>query len=112
MHIDLGAIMQLALRDDANTSCWDVLQQALFSLQTAVYRSIGLAPYQLLFGRDCSMHIDLLFGRPEDDKIYRGGCQHHNYLQRLRKHINTTQTYARRNMVANAIEQQRRQHHQ
>ncbi len=71
----------------------------------------GLAPYQLLFGRDCSTPIDLLFGRPVDDDIDKGGLQHHDYLRRLRKRIDATQMYARRNM-AEAVIRQRRQYHQ
>ncbi len=102
MHRDLGAIKRAALRDDPNTSWDDVLPQALFALRTGVCRSTGLAPYQLLFGRDCSTPIDLLFGRPEDDDIDKGGRQHHDYFRRLRKRIDAAQTYAR----------QRRQYHQ
>ncbi len=111
MHRDLGAIMRAALRDDPNASWEDVLPQALFALRTAVCRSTGLAPYQLLFGRDCSTPIDLLFGRPEEDDIDKGGRQHHDYLRRLRKRIDAAQTYARRNM-AEAVVRQRRQYHQ
>ncbi len=106
MHRDLGAIMRAALRDDPKASWEDVLPQALFALRTAVCRSTGLAPYQLRFGRDCSTPIDLLFGRPEDDDIDKGGRQHHDYLRRLRKRID-----ARRNM-AEAVICQRRQYHQ
>ena len=111
MHRDLGAIMRAALRDDPKASWEDVLPQAIFALRTAVCRSTGLAPYQLLFGRDCSTRIDLLFDRPEDTDIDKGGRQHHDYLRRLRKRIDTAQMYARRNM-AEAVIRQRRQYHQ
>ena len=50
MHRDLGAIMRAALRDDPKASWEDVLPQPLFALRMAVCRTMGLAPYQLLFG--------------------------------------------------------------
>jgi hypothetical protein len=44
---------------------WEaLLPQALFAIRTAVSKSIGLAPYQLLFGRDASQPIDIVFGKP------------------------------------------------
>ncbi len=110
MHRDLGAIIRAALRDNPKASWEDKLPQALFALRTAVCRSTGLAPYQLLFGRDCSTPIDLLFGRPEDDDIDKGGRQHRDYLRRLRMRIDAAQRYARRNM-AEAVIRQRRQYH-
>ncbi len=73
MHRDLGVIMWAALCDDPNASWEDILPQALFTLRTAVCLSTGFAPYQLLLGRDCSTPIDLLFGRPEEDDINKGG---------------------------------------
>ncbi len=106
MHRDLAA-----LSDNPKASWEDVLPQALFALRTAICRSTGLAPYQPLFGHDCSTPIDLLFGRPGDDKIDKGGWQHHDYLGRLRKRIDAAQTYGRRNM-AEAVVRQRRQYHQ
>ncbi len=62
MHQDLNGILRALTTECNDPFAWeDLLPQALFVLKTAVCRSTGLAPYQILFGRECSTPIDAIF---------------------------------------------------
>ena len=110
-HRDLGSSLRALIKDDPDS--WeDVLPQALFAIRTNVCRSTGLAPYQILFGRDCSTPLELIFGNPDqNDPIQQGERSYHDYLRRLRRRIDVAQSYARRNLAA-AVVRQRRAYHQ
>lgn len=107
-HRDLGpALKALCQRGDPDK--WeDYLPQVLFALRTNVCSSTGLAPYQLLFGRDASQTIDFLFGNPPTES--RGKRDHHHYARELRKRVNLAQTWAREN-IAKAVMRQSRNYH-
>ena len=109
MHRDLGPMLR-ALILDKPESWEDVLPQALFALRTAVCRSTGLAPFQILFGRDVSQPLDLIFGAPRDVTI-DGTQEHHEYLRQFRKRIDTAQAFVRNNL-RKAVSRQRRQYHE
>ncbi len=85
----------------------DLLPSALFALQTAVCRSTGLAPYQILFGRDCSSLIDNIFGGPSDGLDEPGVM---DYLRKLRKRVLNAHKYARKHLSV-AVCRQRHQYH-
>jgi hypothetical protein len=59
---DLGTMLQV-LSYDTHQDWEALLPQALFAIRTAVSKSIGLAPYQLLYGRDASQPSDIAFGK-------------------------------------------------
>ena len=111
IHRDLGAMLRALLADDPES--WeDVLPQALFALRTHVSRSTGLAPFQIMFGRDPSQPLDLIFGRPQHyEPDHRGGRDVTSYVQQLRTRIDRAQEFARKNL-AKAVRRQRRQYHQ
>ena len=99
--------MLRALLQD-NPGAWeDVLPQALFALRTTVCSSTGLTPFQLLFGRQCSQPLDTIFGNPNDET--EGKQDHHEYLRKLRKRVDSAQRFARANM-ASAVIRQRQQY--
>lgn len=109
MHRDLGSILRSLLRDDPES--WeDVLPQALFALRTAPSEATGLAPFHILFGRDVSQPLDLIFGAPEPDHLV-GNRAHHEYIRNFRKRIDHAQAFVRTNL-AEAVRRQRRQYHQ
>jgi hypothetical protein len=83
--------------------------QALFAIRTAVSKSIGLAPYKLLFGRDASQPIDIAFRKPPMPP--QGNLDYHRYANQLRNRIDNAQTYAR-DKIALAITRQRRNYNQ
>lgn len=107
-HLDLGRILR-ALMSDEPDSWEDVLPQALFAMRTAVNSSTGLAPFQILFGRDVSQPLDLIFGNP--NPTLPDNQDHHSYIRQLRKRIDTAQSYVRTHL-ADAVLRQRRQYHQ
>jgi hypothetical protein len=65
IHKDLHGILKGLMGD--NFTMWEeLLPQALFSIRTAICRTTGLAPFQILFGRNVSAPLDLIFGNPEE----------------------------------------------
>ncbi len=108
MHRDLGTMLRAAVREDPDS--WeDALPWALFAIRTAVCRSTGLAPYQILFGRNCSQPLDLMFKAPEDD-LLKGNRDHHEYVRRLDQRIHRVQKFVREQGLE-AVRRQRRQYH-
>ncbi len=108
MHWDLNTILRALVADHGDPYDWeDLLPSALFTLRTAVCRSTGLAPYQILFGRDCSSPIDNIFGGPSDGLDEPGVM---DYLRKLRKRILNAHKYARKHLSV-AVRRQRRQYH-
>ena len=66
MHRDLNnAMMRAAVEDGQQDSWQDALPAALFALRTATSSTTNLTPYYLLFGRDVSQPLDVIFGQPE-----------------------------------------------
>ena len=103
-HRDLGAMLK-ALTRQHNCSWEEVLPQALFAMRTAVCRSTGLAPYQILFGRDVSTPLEALFGNP--NPLPPTDSTAGEYAARLRKRLRITQEYVRKN-IGKAVARQRR----
>ncbi len=73
MHRDLNTILRALVADHGDPYDWeDLLPSALFALRMAICHSTGLAPYQILFSRDCSSPIDNIFGGPSDSLDNQG----------------------------------------
>jgi hypothetical protein len=106
-HRDLGAAITALVGQKQNA--WeDVLPHALYAMRTAVCRSTGLAPYQLLFGRDPSSDLDLLFGAPQPHPDqFRN---HHEYVENLRHVIESAHVWAREHMATTILRQRRAYH--
>ncbi len=111
MHRDLNSILRALTTEYSDPFAWeDLLPQALFALRTAVCKSTGLALYQILFGRQCSTPIDVIFRFVPPDKAL-GNLGWAQYYQKLRKKIGNAQDYARKHLAI-AMRWQRRQYHQ
>jgi hypothetical protein len=108
LHRDLGTMLR-ALSYDTHQDWEALLPQALFAIRTAVSKSIGLSPYQLLFGPNVSQPIDIAFGKPPMPP--QGDLDYHRYADQLRNRIDNTQTYTREK-IALAITRQRRSYNQ
>ena len=107
-HRDLGAALRAVVGPDM--ADWEsALPQVLFAMRTAVCSSTGLAPYQILFGRDASQPIDLVFGGPPTEGPEAPG-DHHRYAAKLTERIQRAHTYARQHL-GTAVRRQRRQYH-
>ncbi len=108
MHRDLNTVLRALVADHGDPYNWeDLLPSALFTLRTAICRSTGLAPYQILFGRDCSSLIDNIFRGPSGSLDEPGLM---DYLRKLRKRILSAHKYARKHLSM-AVRRQRRQYH-
>ncbi len=88
----------------------DLLPQALFALRTAVCKSTGLAPCQILFGRECSTPIDSIFRFVPPERAL-GNLGWEQYYQKLKRRIGSVQDYAQKHLTL-AVRRQRRQYHQ
>ncbi len=111
MHRDLGSILRALTTEYGDPFAWeDLLPQALFALRTAVCKSTGLAPYQILFGQECSTPIDSIFGFVPPERAL-GSLGWAQYYQKLKKRIGSAQDYARKHLTV-AVRRQRRQYHQ
>jgi transposase InsO family protein len=108
VHRDLGTRLR-ALSYDAHQDWKAFSPQALFAIQKAVSKSIGLAPYQLLFGRDASQPINIAFEIPREPP--QGDLDCHRYAEQLRNRIHNAQTYTREK-IALVITRQRRNYNQ
>ena len=103
-HRDLGAILR-AMVANTDRSWEEVLPQALFALRTTPCRSTGLTPFQLMFGREASQPLDLIFQDPDSTKEMAT----HQYVQKLKERIQAAHDFARQNMTT-AVKRQRRQY--
>ena len=104
VHKDLAAILRAAQAEEGLN--WEeALPAALYALRTNVNDSTGLAPYQILFGRDPSTPLDLLFRGPEEEE--KGQTAAAEYKYKLTKTIQRAQEFARGNMHE-AVRRQRR----
>jgi hypothetical protein len=85
----MGTMLR-ALSYDTRQDWEALLPQALFAIRTAVSKLIGLAPYQLLFGRDASQPINIALGKPPMPP--QGNLDYHRYEEQLRNRIDNAQT--------------------
>ena len=87
---------------------WHVaLPHVLFAMRTTRSKTTGYAPYRLLFGRDPSTPLELLFGSPIQHKEY---SDYHEYAQALQHHVQAAHAWARKH-IGRAVERQRRAYH-
>ena len=67
-HKDLGRLLRACTVDGPDE--WEsYLPHCLFALRVAKNRSTGLSPHEILFGRDCTIPLDILYGSPKDEHL-------------------------------------------
>ena len=90
-----------------NPRKWEaVLPHALFAMRTAVSRSTGFAPFQLMFGRDPATNLDLIFGQPRPSETVNPGA----FVSDLQSQIHRAHHWARAN-IGRMVVRQRRAYH-
>ena len=88
---------------DGNPKRWEqMLPHALFAMRTTVSRSTGFAPFQLMFGRDASSNLDLIFGAPHHPDFPLT-----EYATRIQEDAMRAHHWARQN-IGRTIARQRR----
>jgi hypothetical protein len=106
-HKDLGRILK-ALVGKESGSWEEVLAQALFALRTTCTRPTGVMPFQLMFGREASQPLDVLFGPPPEKP--RVMASKKEYVRKLQSRIHKAHAEARKRMKL-AVTRQRRNYH-
>ena len=82
----------------------DFLPAALFAMRTMVNSSTGHTPFQLMFGRQASTDLDMIFGTPphqDDYEDYRSYAKAHSH------HVQAAYRWANNN-ISTAIKRARR----
>lgn len=102
MHRDLGRAIT-ALVDQKPSKWEEVLPHVLFVMRTTPCRSTGFSPYKLLFGRDATEPLDLIFGPPPYTRSeYRTELE---YVEALKNRILSAHTWARKQMGTTVVRQ-------
>lgn len=103
-HRTLGAA--LTALSEGNQRKWEeVLPHALFAMRTARCRMTGVPPYRILFGRDPSTSLDLLYGTPHPHQSQYSNYR--DYTRALCNRIQSAHAWARDN-ISQAVSRQRR----
>ena len=109
VHRLLGEMLRAICGNDPKR--WDeALPQAVFAINSAVNATTGLSAHQMLFGRDPSTPLDLLFGSPPT-MLLRDPSVSEEYAHLLRQGMENAHAYARDN-ICRAVRRQRRLYHQ
>ena len=108
-HRTMGSMLR-ALTAQTGKSWEEVLPQILYALRTAVHSSTGLPPFLLVFGRDISTPLDILFGNPNKPDNTKDSTSD-AYVRALRQRVDRAQQYAREHL-AKAVQRQRRLYHE
>jgi transposase InsO family protein len=109
-HRTIGMSLR-ALLQQRKVKDWDLaLACTTFAMNTTINRSTGYSPYQLMFGREASQPLDLLFGAPTPPTD-AGDADHQQYVKKLRDRLEHAAAAARSNVGA-AVARNRRQYHQ
>ena len=86
-------------------SMWeDFLPAALFSMRTMINQSTGYTPFQLMFGRQASTDLDLIFGTPPQPEEYE---DYDSFAKAHTHHIQSAYRWANNN-ISTAIKRTRR----
>ena len=85
------------------------LPTCLFQMRTMKSRATGYTPYRMVFGREASMPLQMLYGVPKPENYnYRN---HSEYLTAMTERMAAVHEYARKNLRA-AVERQRKLYYQ
>ena len=107
-HLTLGRMLTSLC--NRNQSKWETyLPQALFAMRTQRSRITNTTPFKMLFGREASYPLDLLFAVPHPDPSEY--IDHEEYALALQNRVECAHSWARKH-IATAIERQRRAYHQ
>ena len=82
---------QLAMFIGQHQSTWDQqLPMMLLSYRSAVHETTGFSPSMLVYGRELTLPVDLMYGRP--DEGYSGQSQ---YVSDMQRRLDAVHSFAR-----------------
>ena len=108
-HQDLGNILR-AMMQDTDEGWETLLPQAVFAMNTTVHTSIGVSPFRVLFGRDPSTPLHLIYGDPNDRRETSADTAQ-QYAHDVQQRLHAAHRAVREELDA-AVERRRRQYHQ
>ncbi len=104
-HQDLGNILRATMQETGQP--WEqLLPQAVFAMNTSVHTSTGISPFRVLFGRDPSTPLHLIYGDPNNRKQYPGAAQ---FADELQERLSASHQAVRKELQR-AVERRRRQY--
>ena len=84
---------QLSMFVQDHQKDWDVyLPMLMMAYRTAIHDSTKCSPAKLMFGRELKLPIDLLYGRPSEEKSYNSTT----YAEQLLQTLEHTHEFARK----------------
>ena len=103
-HRTLGNMLKAACKGDQ--ASWEQqLPTCLFQLRTMKSSATGFTPYRMVFNREASLPLQMLYGVPKPtDTTF---ANHKEYLAAMAERMATVHQYARENLKA-AVERQRK----
>ncbi len=104
-HRDLKSALTALTENDPHS--WETaLPQVLFAIRTAPCKTTGVAPFRMMFGRNPSTPLHLVFGHP-DPQFYNSAS---DYAIALAARCEHAHTWARQH-IAETVHRQRRLYH-
>ena len=103
-HRDIKAALR-ALQEEGNDDWEEALPQVLFALRTAVNRSTGFSPFQLMFGRD--PHVPLAQVEVPPAHTPAPGEKISDYIRKFRRKMEAVQEVAREHLAESVARQRR-----
>ena len=93
-HRDLGQLLRACVNDSPQD--WEAyLPDCLMAMRIAKNRSTGFSPFFLVYGRECCIPLDIMYGRPPGTPLSPV-----NYVNQLRARLETAFKTARENQGA------------
>ncbi len=96
MHRDLGNMIR-ALAGDTGQKWDQILPQAVFALNTTVSSVTGYSPFQLMFGRDPTTPLHLLYNLKADQEV--PGTNTSEYIQAIKQRFTSAYEFVRDNLT-------------
>lgn len=109
-HGDLGRMLR-ALNTQGPEHWEKFLPAALLAMRTAKCRTTGYSPFFLMFGREATLPLDLVYGAPQSNTKDSEGFERHEWGRKLRSRLEGAYSYARDHLQVE-VRRQRRQYQQ
>ena len=101
-HRDLNSMLTALTKSDL-ASWEDHLPAALFAMRITRNKTTGASPFELIFGRDPTVPLDLIFSLPQPHPLYKS---YESYATELRRKIAEAHKFARQN-ISRSVQRQR-----
>ena len=106
-HADLGRMLR-ALNHQGPEHWEKCLPAALLAMRTAKCRTTGYSPFFMMFGREATLPLDLVYGSPHASSQDSEGFERHDWGRKLRDRLEKAYKFARDNLRLEVRRQRRR----